>query len=77
MSVLRRLTSPFYATGATFLGSTDKVDRAIAEGARAEWRGNAVAFVWPDGREIYKKVGVGRRASIVRWINAFNERGGT
>lgn len=74
MSFAKRLTATYYSQGAVFLGSTDAVDEANAAGARVAWQGNAVLFEWPDGRNLFVKVGIGRRRSIVKWCNAFNER---
>lgn len=74
MSIVKRMTSQFYAQAAVWFHGTDRVDQAIADGAVGRIEGNTVTFRWPDGREVYHHVPVGGRLRAARCVNKFNER---
>ena len=74
MSIWKRLTSTFYATGGAMGLKSDVIDEAVQEGARAKYDLDAVVIQYPDGRETYHKTSLGRRAKAVKFVNEFNEK---
>jgi hypothetical protein len=78
MSVWRRVTSRFYATGCGLTGmSTEALDEAIAAKAKARYGDNHLTVTWPDGRKIYHHVHIGNRTRAAKWVHTFNNRAGT
>lgn len=76
MSVLKRLTSQFYATGGAIGLKSDAIDEAIGAGARASFATNTVTITYPDGRETFHIAPPGVRAKAVKFVNQFNDRAG-
>ncbi len=74
MSVWKRMTSQFYATGGALGLSTDALDQALEEGANARVDRNSVIVRYPDGRESYHHMAIGVRARATKWVNRFNQR---
>jgi hypothetical protein len=74
MSIWKRLTSNFYATGGALGLKSDVIDDAIQQGARASYDVDTVVIQYPDGRETFHKTSLRMRAKAVKFVDQFNEK---